>query len=82
MKKIKFDEALGKLEDMAQQLENGSLGLEEAVKVYEKGMNLAVECRRLLTEAESRIRVLSEQEDGTVKAEALDLDVENPMGME
>lgn len=76
MKKLKFDEAIEKLEELAQQLESGSFGLEDAVKAYEKGILLAAECQKLLTEAESKIEQLSEQPDGTLKTVPIELDDE------
>ncbi len=74
MKKIKFDDAMLQLEDMLTQLEAGDMGLEDSVKLYEKAMELVVGCQKLLTEAEGKIRLLTEKADGTFAAEPIQLD--------
>ena len=52
MNKQSFEEALTSLEAIVEALENGDLPLEEAVKKYQEGMNLAKHCHGLLEDAE------------------------------
>ena len=40
-------------------LEKGELPLEEALKQFENGMNIAQQCQKILTEAEQKIEILS-----------------------
>ena len=61
MKKVKFDDAMLQLEDMLSRLEAGDMGLEDAVKLYEKAMELVVGCQQVLTEAEGKVRLLTEE---------------------
>lgn len=64
-----FEESLNELEKIATNLENGELGLEEAIKEFEKGMKLSKECTEKLDDAEKRINILVQGEDGTLKEE-------------
>ena len=64
-----FEESLNELEKIATNLENGELGLEEAIKEFEKGMKLSKECTEKLDETEKRINILVQGEDGTLQEE-------------
>ena len=63
MEDIKFEDAIKKLEDIAKELENGELGLDESVKKFEEGMNLSKVCTKMLNEAEKKINLLIENGD-------------------
>jgi exodeoxyribonuclease VII small subunit len=54
-----FEEALGQLESIVRQLEEGEIGLNEALEQYEKGVKLLRRCYDLLEHAERRIELLS-----------------------
>lgn len=56
-----FEEALVRLEDIAQQLEDGDLPLEEAISLSEEGLRLSEFCEKQLTRAEGRIQQLVER---------------------
>lgn len=58
MKEIKFEEAIRKLEEIAKELESGTLGLDESVEKFEEGMKLSKTCTKMLNEAEKRINIL------------------------
>ena len=64
-----FEDSLTELEKIATNLENGELGLEEAIKEFEKGMKLSKECTEKLDDAEKRINILVQGEDGNLKEE-------------
>lgn len=64
-----FEESLNELEKIASKLENGELGLDEAIKEFEKGMKLSKECSEKLDEAEKQINILVQGEDGNLKEE-------------
>lgn len=66
MAKEKFEEALGKLEDIVRKMEAGDMTLEESLKAFEEGIKLARLCSRKLDEAERRVEVLIKQEDELV----------------
>lgn len=54
-----FEQALGQLETIVHQLEEGEIGLAEALGHYERGIQLLKQCYGLLECAERRIEVLS-----------------------
>ncbi|WDE96950.1 exodeoxyribonuclease VII small subunit [Lentisphaera profundi] len=58
MKEKKFEEALGELEQIVQEMELGELSLEESFKKFEKGNALAKVCAGKLTEVEKKVKVL------------------------
>ena len=64
MEELKFEEAIKKLEDIAKVLETGELGLDESVAKFEEGMNLSKTCTKMLDEAEKKINILINNEDG------------------
>lgn len=65
-KKPSFEDALRQLEEIAEQIEQGKIGLEESIARYEQGMLLVKQCREILSTAEHRIQMLQEKPDGTV----------------
>jgi exodeoxyribonuclease VII small subunit len=60
-----FEEILGKLEHVVEQLEEADLPLEKALAAFEQGVSLSRMGARRLDEAERRIEVLLQDEDGT-----------------
>ena len=52
---LTFEKALEELELIVQQLEQGKVGLEESINIYERGEALKSHCERLLKEAEGRV---------------------------
>ena len=58
-----FEDALAKLEQCVQQLEDGQIGLEQALACYEEGVGLLKQCYGLLQDAEKRVQVLSGVDD-------------------
>jgi len=65
-KKRTFEEALAQLEEIAEQIEQGSIGLEDSIARYEEGMELVKYCRDILARAELKIQKLQAREGGTV----------------
>jgi exodeoxyribonuclease VII small subunit len=65
--KLNFETALNALEEIARRLEDGSLGLEESITEFEKGIRLARFCHQKLEEAERNIEILQKGEDGQVE---------------
>ena len=70
-----FEEQLGELEKVVEQLERGDLTLEDSVGLFERGMQLSEACKGQLASAESRIQVLlNPREKGPVRVEDLAVD--------
>jgi len=53
-----FEAAISELETIVQQMEAGSLTLEDALERYQRGVGLLKHCQSTLSAAEQRIRVL------------------------
>ena len=60
----RFEDQLARLEDIVSRLEDESVGLEEALDLFENGMHLARSCRSRLEEVEQRVARLLETDDG------------------
>jgi exodeoxyribonuclease VII small subunit len=54
-----FEESLSELQQIAHDLEEGSLGLEESLRRFERGITLLRLCYRTLEQAEQRIEILT-----------------------
>ena len=52
-----FEKAISELEASVKRLEEGELTLEESIKEYKKGMDLAAYCSEVLKKAEQEIYV-------------------------
>ena len=66
-RKPTFEEALEQLEEIAERIERGQIGLEESITQYERGMALVKQCRDILAKAENKIQQLQERSDGTLE---------------
>ena len=53
-----FEAAVSELETIVQQMESGTLTLEDALDRYQRGAGLLKYCQETLSNAEQRIRVL------------------------
>lgn len=68
-KVIKFEDALKRLEEIAGIMENNDLTLDESMKVFQEGVELAKICHQKLDEAEKKINVLTKGNDGELREE-------------
>lgn len=63
---VRFEKALGDLEQILRDLEDGSASLEDSLAKYEQGVGLLRQCYAQLREAEQRVRLLAGlNEDGS-----------------
>ena len=53
-----FEESMERLEKLVDEMEGGSLGLEEMMARFEEGRKLILECTKKLNEVERRIEML------------------------
>lgn len=65
--KKSFETAMTELEDAVRQLESGNLTLDEAMEVYAQAVRLIRTCHGALETAAQRVRLLTEQMDGSVQ---------------
>ncbi len=60
---MSFEETLGELDTLVDQLEKGELSLEDALKKFERGISLVREGQQRLTQAQQRVDILMTQSD-------------------
>jgi len=72
-KTVDFEQALGELEAVVERLEHGDLPLEEALKQFERGIELTRGCQASLKQAEQRVEILLQK---TPEAEPASFDAE------
>ena len=73
---LAFEEGLGRLEALVDELEGGELSLEEGVEHYREGVELLVELQKQLAGAESRVGDLTAQLQQTLAR--IETDDNNP----
>jgi len=73
LSKLSFEDALGQLETIVRQLEQGNVPLEKSIEMYEHGSQLRKHCDNLLQAAESKVQKIQLGADGRATgAEPLD----------
>jgi exodeoxyribonuclease VII small subunit len=73
---VRFEDQLAQLESIVARLEDESVGLEEALGLFENGMDLAKKCRARLEEVEQRVSQLLEGDGPEAVAGSEDEDAE------
>lgn len=59
-----FEEAMQKLEDVVQMIENGKLGLEESLQAFTEGMKMANFCEKQLELASGQVEKIMKDLSG------------------
>lgn len=67
--KKSFEEQIEELEKIINELENGNLNLDDSVVKFEEGMKISKECNKMLENAEKKITILLNDENGEKKEE-------------
>ncbi len=67
-RKVTFEQALDRLEQIVEQIESGKVPLEESIEKYEEGTKLVKQCRGILESAERKIQLLTRRDDDTLEA--------------
>ncbi|MGD8643875.1 MAG: exodeoxyribonuclease VII small subunit [Chromatiales bacterium] len=58
---VDFEQALRDLEALVERLEAGELTLEQSLNEFERGVALTRRCQQALSDAEQRVKILTEQ---------------------
>jgi exodeoxyribonuclease VII small subunit len=58
---LSIESALAQIEEVVEKLESGEIDLEEAIKDYEKGMELIERCRGILKHSKLRVEQLKKK---------------------
>ncbi len=64
LSRMSFEEALGALESIVQQLERGDVPLDQSISLYERGEALRAACQQRLDAAQARIEKIVTGADG------------------
>jgi len=70
-KSIDFEKKLDQLESLVDNMEKGTLSLEDSLKAFEDGIKITRECQQALKAAELKVEMLTK---GSDKAEPFDSD--------
>lgn len=65
--KVSFEQAMEQLDDIVESLENGDLSLEDSIGMFQKGIELSNLCSKKLDEAERKITMLIQTQNGELK---------------
>ena len=57
-KKLTFEKALARLEEIVSLLETGDAPLDESLKLFEEGAKLTAQCSAMLDKAEQKVTLL------------------------
>ena len=63
----RFEDRLARLESIVEELESGTLSLEQTIACYEEGLKISRTLQRTLEEAEKRIEQLAENATGETR---------------
>lgn len=66
---LSFEQAMEQLVAIVEELEDGKLGLDDALARYELGIKLVRHCRQILQTAEKRVHLLIQEENGELRLE-------------
>jgi len=75
-KKPDFENSLARLEEIVGKLENANLSLDEAMKLFEEGVQLSRDCQTYLGQAEGKVEILLKKAGGELVPEAFDPEAE------
>lgn len=73
-KSLNLEKSLADLEALVEELENGDLPLDKAMKKFEEGIKLTRGCQAALKEAEQKVEILLKSTAGVETLEDFDAD--------
>lgn len=75
-KKPEFEFCLTRLEEIVRKLDSANLSLDDAMKLFEEGVQLSRDCQKYLEQAEGKVEVLLKKAGGEMVAEPFDPEAE------
>lgn len=73
-KRKTFEEALTRLEQIVNDIEDGEIGLEQSVKLYKEGVELSVFCSEKLNTIEQEVSLLQKNADGVFSKKPFEIE--------
>lgn len=80
-RQLRFEEALARLESIAERTEATDVGLEELINLVEEGMTLLRDCRTQLEQAELRIQKLNNPDTAQEQHQATPTEQDNEFSL-
>lgn len=75
-KKLTFEEAMERLEEIVNSMEQGEAPLEESLALFSEGAKLVKQCSTMLDKAEQQVTKLTKSADGV--SQEIPFEVEEP----
>ncbi|MEL7535673.1 MAG: exodeoxyribonuclease VII small subunit [Pseudomonadota bacterium] len=69
-----LDETLAELEALVEKMESGDLSLDEAMREFERGIELTRRCQKALSDAEQKVDILLKKTAASETVETYDTD--------
>jgi exodeoxyribonuclease VII small subunit len=76
-KKPDFEYSLTRLEEIVRKLESANLSLDDAMKLFEEGVQLSRDCQKHLEQAEGRVEILLKKAGGELAPQPFDPEAED-----
>jgi exodeoxyribonuclease VII small subunit len=76
-KKPDFEFSLTRLEEIVGKLESANLSLDDAMKLFEEGVQLSRDCQKHLEQAEGKVEILLKKAGGEMAAAPFDPEAED-----
>ena len=70
--KLSFEKALAELEEIVDNLENGSIDLEKSIEFYTRGSHLKAHCQQKLNDAVFKLEEIKVSSDGKVSKKEIE----------
>ena len=71
---MNYEEALKELENILKELENGSINLDEAIKLFEKSVELSKICFEKIKSTEGKVEIIKKELDQLVAKPFTDIE--------
>lgn len=68
-RKAEFERSLARLEEVVRRLENANVSLDDALRLFEEGVELTRKCQKQLEDAEGKVEILLKKAGGKLVAE-------------
>ena len=65
-KKLSFEKALTRLDEIVKKLESGEAQLDESLSLFEEGSGLVKHCEEMLNTAEQKVKLLKQDDSGVL----------------
>ncbi len=73
-KKLSFEEAMVRLEEIVNSMERGEASLEDSLALFSEGTKLLKQCTTLLDKAEQQVTKLTRGADGAPKEDPFEME--------